>query len=88
MQSLWSVGDPIPVYPTVPVSGLNKALLHTFAGSDLCIASITIMQVLTAITERLMDVDEKVRSGAIAAICDTAVKNLQVRLLAFSKPLV
>ena len=36
------------------------------------------MQVLTAITERLMDVDEKVRSSAIAAICDAAVKNLQV----------
>ena len=40
------------------------------------------MQVLTAVTERLMDVDEKVRSSAIAAICDAAVKNLQVWLQA------
>ena len=39
---------------------------------------------LTAVTERLMDVDEKVRSSAIAAICDAAVKNLQVQPLATS----
>ena len=36
------------------------------------------MQVLNAVTERLMDFDEKVRSAAIAAICDAAVRNLQV----------
>ncbi len=40
------------------------------------------MQVLTAVTERLMDVDEKVRSSAIAAICDAAVKTLQVKPIA------
>ena len=37
-----------------------------------------LMQVLNAVVERLMDFDEKVRSSAIAAICDAAVKNLQV----------
>jgi len=36
------------------------------------------MQMLNAVVERLMDFDEKVRSSAIAAICDAAVKNLQV----------
>lgn len=37
---------------------------------------------LTAVTERLMDVDERVRSSAISAICDAAVRDLQVCLLA------
>jgi len=46
-----------------------------------------LMQVLNAVVERLMDFDEKVRSSAIAAICDAAVKNLQVDPWTFTGPI-
>ena len=35
-------------------------------------------QVLKAVMDRLMDLEDKVRSSAVACICDAAVKNLQV----------
>ena len=55
--------------------GLGHGLLLTLVPHN---DATFCMQVLNAVTERLMDFDEKVRSGAIAAICDAAVKNLQV----------
>ena len=33
---------------------------------------------LKAVMDRLMDLEDKVRSSAVACICDAAVKNLQV----------
>ena len=36
-------------------------------------------QVLKAVMDRLMDLEDRVRSSAVACICDAAVKNLQVR---------
>lgn len=33
---------------------------------------------LEAVVERLMDFEEKVRSSAVAALCETATKSLQV----------
>ena len=35
-------------------------------------------QVLEAVVERLMDFEEKVRSSAVAALCEAATKSLQV----------
>ncbi len=35
-------------------------------------------QVLEAVVERLMDFEEKVRSRAVAALCEAATKDLQV----------
>jgi hypothetical protein len=35
-------------------------------------------QLLKAVAERLLDYEDKVRSAAIAAICDAAAKDIQV----------
>ena len=43
-----------------------------------CSDSIPMAQVLKAVMDRLMDLEDKVRSSAVACICDAAVKNLQV----------
>lgn len=37
-----------------------------------------LLQVLEAMVERLMDFEEKVRSSAMAALCEAATKDLQV----------
>ena len=36
-------------------------------------------QVLKAVMERLLDPDDKVRSAAVAVICEVAAKDLRVR---------
>ncbi|BDA45205.1 Sister chromatid cohesion protein PDS5 homolog A [Coccomyxa sp. Obi] len=42
-----------------------------------CASSAAKEQVLEAVVERLMDFEEKVRSSAVAALCEAATKNLQ-----------
>lgn len=53
--------------------------LHTRCFNRLCL-----LQVLEAVLERLQDFEDKVRSRAIATICEAAIAHPEVSLLCFA----